>query len=89
MDSLQVEKIVIRDVHTDTEIQASISKEIVYCMSLVTFDSFWYPKELSYMKALGKVVAVNPWKVWEECTARRKRVTGCLIQQTTHWQFNS
>ena len=52
-------------------------------------DPFWYPWELSNMKALGKVVAVNPWKVREECTARRKRVTGCLIQQTIHWQFNS
>ena len=35
-------------------------------------EPFWYPKELSYMKVLGKVVAVNPWKVREECTARRK-----------------
>ena len=43
---------------------------------------FWYPTELSYMKALGKVIAVNPWKVWEECTARRKQATGNLIQQT-------
>ena len=50
-------------------------------------QAFWYPTELSYMKALGKVVAVNPWKVWEECTARRKRAT--LIHQTSHWQFNS
>ena len=49
----------------------------------------WFPKELSYMKALGKVVAVNLWKVWEECTARRKRDTGNLIHQTSHWQFNS
>ena len=40
----------------------------------------------AFMKALGKVVAVNSWKVWEECTARRKRATGDLIQQTSHWQ---
>ena len=56
---------------------------------MFTWQSFWFPKELSCMKALDKVVAVNPWKVREECTARRKRVTGCLIQQTSHWRFNS
>ena len=43
---------------------------------------FWYPEELSNMKALGKLVAVNWWKMWEECTAWRKRVTRDLIQQT-------
>ena len=51
--------------------------------------AFWYPTELSHIKALGKVVAVNPWKVWEECTDRRKQATGNLIHQTSHWQFNS
>ena len=56
------------------------------CNGLV---SFWYSKELSYLKALGKVVAVNLRNVWEECTARRKRAAGNLIQQTSHWPFNS
>ena len=57
--------------------------------SIIWSDSFWYPTKFSYMIALGKVVAVNPWKVWEECTARRKWATGNLIHQTSHWQFNS
>ena len=51
-----------------------VAQRLVKYLS-VMLNPFWYPTELSYMKALGKVVAVNPWKVWEECTARRKRAT--------------
>ena len=29
--------------------------------------SFWHAKELSYMKALGKVVAGILWKIREAC----------------------
>ena len=32
-----------------------------------------------YKKALGKQLAVTSWKVWEECSARRKQPTGNII----------
>ena len=51
------------------------------------FTSFWYAKELFYIKALGKVVAGISWKVWEGCMCRRERVNKDFNQQTRKRQF--
>ena len=53
-----------------------------YCVVQASHGNSGRPKELTIMKALDKLVAVNWWKKLEERTAWRKRVTRNLIQQT-------